>query len=184
MKYLKKLAGEHCYLSPIDIAATEIMAKWNNDMDVAINTGNASVMITFDEQEGFLNNFNNIGHAFLIIDNKADEPIGFCRLKNIDWVNRRAELGIFIGEKDYWSLGIGTEAVKLILDYGFNILNLRNVMLGVYSFNERAIKSYIKCGFKEIGRRRSSIICGGMEYDEVFMDILSDELNESKYNQF
>jgi RimJ/RimL family protein N-acetyltransferase len=48
-------------------------------------------------------------------------------------------------------------------------------MLQVYSFNERAIKSYIKCGFKEFGRRRKSILVGGKEYDEIYMDILSEE---------
>ncbi|MDM8534732.1 GNAT family protein [Clostridiaceae bacterium HSG29] len=101
------------------------------------------------------------------------------RLMGIDYINRKSYFGIFIGEKEYRNKGIGTEATKLMLDYGFNILNLRNIMLKVFSFNKGAINSYKKCGFKEIGRRRKSIIYGSKEFDEVYMDILSDEFEGS-----
>ena len=69
--------------------------------------------------------------------------------------------------------------LKLLLDYGFNYLNFKNIMLKVYSFNERAMKAYKKVGFKEIGRRRESYFLNGKYYDDVYMDILSDEFSES-----
>ncbi|MCF7815351.1 MAG: GNAT family N-acetyltransferase, partial [Candidatus Cloacimonetes bacterium] len=83
--------------------------------------------------------------------------------------------GIFIGNKNYWGKGYGSEALSLLLDYGFNILNLNNIMLETFSFNERALKSYKKVGFKEIGRRRQAIIMGGKKYDEILLDILAED---------
>lgn len=179
MKYLKKLVGENCYLSPISPEYAEILVKWSNDMDVAILTGDASNMITYDMQKNYIEGTIKNGYGFLIIRKDNDEPVGTCRLKHIDLINRKAELGIFIGEKSCWNIGIGTEAIKLILDFGFNIINIRNIMLDVFSFNERAIKAYEKCGFKEIGRRRKSVVYGNNEYDEIYMDILSEEFEGS-----
>jgi len=59
-------------------------------------------------------------------------PIGRCLLFNIDQINRQATLGIFIGKQAYWGQGFGQDAIALLLDYGFNLLNLHNIMLGVF----------------------------------------------------
>ncbi len=67
----------------------------------------------------------------------------------------------------------------MLLDYGFNYLNLNNIMLTVKSFNERAINCYQKVGFKEIGRRRKSYFLNGKYYDDIYMDILAEEFKES-----
>lgn len=75
--------------------------------------------------------------------------------------------------------GYGTEAIQLILDYGFNYLNLNNIKLDVLSFNERAIACYKKCGFKEYGRRRKSEFINGKYYDRISMDILKEEFIQS-----
>jgi RimJ/RimL family protein N-acetyltransferase len=121
-------------------------------------------------------------YAFIIVTKNDEKPVGVCRLKEVDLINRRASLGIFIGEKSCWNKGIGTEAIKLLLDFGFNVLNLQNVMLQVYSFNERAVGAYEKCGFKEFGRRRKAVIHGSREYDEIYMDILSSEFKGSMFD--
>ena len=77
--------------------------------------------------------------------------------------------------------GYGTEALKLLISYGINYLNIRNFMLRVFSNNERAIKSYKKIGFNKIGIRRKAIIANREEYDMVYMDLLSDEFLEKKW---
>ena len=82
---------------------------------------------------------------------------------------------IFIGDKDYRSKGYGTEAIRLVLEYGFKYLNLKNINLDVFAFNERAIKCYEKCGFKEYGRRRKCKFVNGVYYDVISMDILDEE---------
>ena len=73
---------------------------------------------------------------------------------NINYQNRIGTVGIFIGDESNRNNGYGAETLKLLLDYGFNYLNLNNIMLTVKSFNERAIKCYEKVGFKEFVRRR------------------------------
>ena len=97
---------------------------------------------------------------------------------NINNINRTATLGIFIGNKKYRSKGYGTEAIKLILDYGFNYLNLNNIKLDLVEFNLRALSCYKKCGFKEYGRRRRCKFIDGKYYDIIEMDILADEFKE------
>ena len=94
---------------------------------------------------------------------------------NINQKDRCAEVGIFIGDEKNRSKGYGTESLKMLLDLGFNYLNFNNIMLGVKSFNQRAIACYTKVGFKEYGRRRESYFLNGKYYDDVYMDILSRE---------
>ena len=84
-------------------------------------------------------------------------------------------MGIFIGEKEGRDRGIGTEAINLILEYGFNYLNLNSIKLDVMEFNSRAIACYKKCGFKEMGRRRQCNYINGKYYDTILMDILKEE---------
>jgi len=60
-------------------------------------------------------------------------------------------------------------ALRLLLDYGFSVLNLHSVMLEVYSYNSRAIAS-TQVGFREIGRWREPG-CRRARYDRLFMDI-------------
>jgi len=96
---------------------------------------------------------------------------------NLDHINRTAEVGIFIGEKSCWNKGYGEEAMRLLLDYAFNILNLESIMLNVYAFNTRAIRCYRKIGFKEIGRRRRARRIQGTSYDIIYMDLLAEEFS-------
>ena len=69
--------------------------------------------------------------------------------------------------------------MKLILDFGFNYLNLHSIKLDLMEFNERALKCYQKCGFKEYGRRRKCKFINGKYYDSISMDILAEEFTES-----
>jgi RimJ/RimL family protein N-acetyltransferase len=186
MTYYKKLAGKKCYLSPCDIDDAEKWAEWFNDLAVALPLGDeAYTPSTRDsERDAVESIIKSRAHIFTIVDLEDDVPLGRCLLFNVDHLNRSAMFGIFIGEKSYWGKGYGHEAAKLLLDYGFNLLNLNSIMLGVFSFNERAIRSYQKVGFKEIGRRRQARIVGDKKFDVIFMDILAEEFESVYINQF
>ena len=110
--------------------------------------------VTIESEKEYLEKHAKDEATFGIIELKTDKLLGSIGLENIDYISRKATLGIFIGEKETRNKGYGTEAIQLILDYGFNYLNLNNIKLDVLSFNERAIACYKKCGFKEYGRRR------------------------------
>lgn len=103
------------------------------------------------------------------------ECIGTCGLFGIDVNARHAELGIGIGDKDYWGRGYGREAVGLLLDYAFRFRNLRRVWLEVHAANERAIRSYRSCGFVEEGRMREHVWLGGRYVDNVILGVLREE---------
>jgi len=182
MPHYKKLVGETCYLSPCSLEDAEKWTEWDNDLEVTIPLGDeAYTPYSLEKMQDIIGEvMEQQSHIFSIVDLETDTPIGRCLLFDIDQVNRRAMLGIVIGEKEYWNKGYGQEATKLLLDYGFNLLNLHNIMLGTFSFNERAIACYRRVGFQEIGRRREARIVGGKKYDLVLMDMLAEEF-ESPY---
>ncbi|MHB1346374.1 MAG: GNAT family N-acetyltransferase [Candidatus Humimicrobiaceae bacterium] len=93
-----------------------------------------------------------IDFIFAVEDKKSKRYIGNCGLHKVSWENKTCEFGILIGEKEYWGKAFGTDTINCILKIAFNKLNMRNIKLFVYEYNERAINAYKKCGFtvKEI----------------------------------
>ncbi len=109
------------------------------------------------------------------IETKDGMHVGNISLFNCSPENRRAELGIMIGEKAYWSKGYGADAILTLLRFAFDEMNLNRVQLGTYNFNARAIACYRKCGFIEEGRLRQAIYRDGACSDMIWMGILRDE---------
>ena len=143
MKYYKKRIGNLCYLSPINIYDADKFAEWLNDLEVTKYLAISHHQLNIEHEKSILQDMiKKNTQIFSIIDKANDSLIGNCSLFDINHRSRKAELGIFIGDKEYWGKGFGTEAVKLILDYGFNILNLHNIILETYDFNKRAIEAY------------------------------------------
>ncbi|WP_041367794.1 GNAT family N-acetyltransferase [Natranaerobius thermophilus] len=175
MNYYKKLIGTKVYLSPVNPEDYEKYTEWVNDLEISINLSFAYKIFSEQQEKEMLQQMSKDGYQFAVVKKDAEELIGNCGLHNVDLINRSAELGIFIGDKNCWDGGYGVDAVNLLLDYAFNLLNLNSVYLRVHSFNDRAIQCYKKCGFKEIGRRREAYIIGGNKYDDVYMDILASE---------
>lgn len=179
MKYFKKLVGERIYLSPRSNEDAEIFTEWLNDFQVTDYIGRSAQLMSLEEEKKYLETNINAEASFVIVTLDEDKMIGTVSIENINHTDRIGTLGIFIGDKDYRSKGYGAEAINLILDYGFNYLNLHNIKLDVFGFNERAIKCYKKCGFKECGRRRECKFVNGKYYDSIQMDILSNEFTGS-----
>ena len=179
MKYFKKLVGERIYLSPRNNEEIEQFTKWLNDFETTDYLGRSANIVTLEAEKKYFEENNDKNYNFFIITLENDKLIGTIGLENYDSINRTATLGIFIGDKEYRSHGYGTEAIKLILDYGFNYLNLNNIKLDLMSFNNRALKCYQKCGFKEYGRRRKCKFINGQYYDCIEMDILQEEFKSN-----
>ena len=179
MQYLKKIVGERIYLSPKGSSEEEIekFTEWMNDFQITDYTNKSSALITLNGEREYLEGVskNTDNRNFNIVDLKEDKLIGTVGLENFNWVERSAVLGIFIGDKEYRSNGYGTEAIKLLLEYGFKYLNLHSIRLDLLAVNERAHKCYLKCGFKDTGCNRECIYINGKYYDKLHMDILESE---------
>ncbi len=89
-------------------------------------------------------------------------------------------MGIMIGEPAMRGRGLGTEAVEIIVDYGFNALNLHSIWLTTYEFNAAGRKAHARAGFTEVGRRRQCRFHAGRFWDEIHMDILAEEFTASR----
>jgi len=175
MPYFRKIVGERLYLSPVNLEDVETYTRWLNDLETTLNLQLATKVISMEWEKEFLANLNKEGSSFAIVRKENDELIGNCGLLNTDLVHKTTEFGIFIGEKKHRGKGYGTEAIRLLIDFAFNLLNLHSVYLRVRSFNEAGQHCYRKVGFKEIGRRRECVLVGGQYYDEIYMDLLAGE---------
>jgi RimJ/RimL family protein N-acetyltransferase len=113
--------------------------------------------------------------AMAIHRRSDDRLIGTCALSQLDADNGSALFHITIGEKDAWGHGFGTEATRLMIDHAFGGLGLHRVGLTVFSFNERAIRSYRSVGFVVEGRAREAIWREGRWWDEISMSILDGD---------
>jgi len=114
----------------------------------------------------------------LCIEAKVDDGwqlIGNSGFFDLDWRNRSAELGIFIGDKNFWNQGYGTEVIRLLLCHGFATLLLHRVYLRVFEDYPRAIRSYEKAGFVHEGRQRQGEYHNGEFHDVLFMSVLRPE---------
>ncbi len=101
--------------------------------------------------------------------------IGNLGLARVEWEDRRASVGIAIGEKDCWGHGYGTDAMQTLLRFAFDAMNLHRVTLDVHASNARAIASYEKTGFIREGALRQAHYQQGRYEDLVAMGILADE---------
>ena len=190
-KYLKKLIGDNIYLSPISLDDVEEYAEMVNNIKVSVGLGYLSYtnIIDFESEKEFLISAKKEKlFAVRLLEN--EELLGNIGFNSVDLLNRTATIGIMLGNPNYQRKGYGIEAVKLILDYGFSFLNLRNISLSVFEYNEAAYNLYKKAGFKEVGRLRKAVEIMGKTYDVIIMDMLKEEFQsvyikrelEKRYN--
>ena len=176
------LVGELVALGPAHKGLLPLIWKWESDLELSILTGDPSHPLTPEGIEQVYELYSKAGPdraMFAIYERTTMRPIGTAGLTSINHQHGTAEFGIGIGERDCWSKGYGTEATRLILDYAFNALGLHNLMLRVFSYNERAIQAYLRAGFREIGLRRQAQRIGRRVYDVVLMDCVASDLGDS-----
>ena len=167
--------------SPVSIrkiteADTDNIIKWRNSPEVVKNFIYRRPL-TREDHLNWLHGRVETGQVdqFIIHSNEFDADVGSVYLRDIDQKNKKAEFGIFIGEKYARGHGVGTAAAKLALDHGFKVLGLNRIFLKVHEKNERAIASYKKAGFVFEGLFRQDIIADGIKEDVVFMSVLRED---------
>lgn len=131
------------------------------------------------EEEKWFEEYRKAGKSKIFaIFSKDGTHIGNIGLHNTDQVNRRATLGIMIGQKDLWGKGHGSDAIRTALRYAFKDLGLHKVSLKVFRNNTRAVSSYEKCGFKKEGVEREQVFKDGKFHDLLVMSILDREFKD------
>ncbi|MHC0038772.1 GNAT family N-acetyltransferase [Pseudoneobacillus sp. C159] len=115
------------------------------------------------------------GYEQKAIETENSVHIGWVDLKNIDKVNKHAELGVTIGDKNFWGKGYGLSAMREMLTWGFRERSLNKIWLRVDVDNEKAIRSYKRMGFVEEGILRQDRLRNGVYVDRSRMSILKDE---------
>lgn len=137
---------------------------------------------TLEDEEKFLQSLSATKdtYAFAIEDLESGLYLGGCGLNEVDWKNGFGTVGIFIGQEEYLGRGYGTDAMTVLVDFLFNETNLNKLCLNVFSFNERAIKSYKKCGFVVEGTLRQQLFRFGRYHDELRMGLLRSEWEARK----
>jgi RimJ/RimL family protein N-acetyltransferase len=168
------IRGERVLLRPMTPDDYATMYAYKNDVEVELLGGGAPPRPhTLAEVTEFFDGMAREKPLHFAIE--ADgQFIGDCGLHSLDRVSGTAELGIGIGNRAYWGAGYGREAVRLLVDYGFRMQNLRKITLMVYASNERAVRSYAAAGFVEEGRQLAQVWSAGGYEDVVLMAAFRD----------
>jgi RimJ/RimL family protein N-acetyltransferase len=163
----------------------DAVMAWINDEEVTRNLGAPLIYpMSREAEENYLaaNASGDGPDRRWAIETLAGDYLGGISLMSIDWIDRSAQVGIVIGSKTHWGKGFGTDAMRLVLRFAFDKMNLHRVWLNVYDFNPRGIKSYEKCGFKREGIQREYRYIDGKYHDAMLMAILEDEYREVAKN--
>jgi diamine N-acetyltransferase len=129
-----------------------------------------------EQKKWFDSQVNDASKKRLIITDRATEqPIGLLGVMEIDHVNKNCELGITVGDRNYWGQPHATEAVQLILKFLFAQFNMHLVYVRVMHDNERAIRFFQKCGFIQNGVLRDMVFVNGAYHRWVWMSITEAE---------
>ncbi len=174
--------GDKVALGPMRRDLIPLYQSWINNVETLKFLANISRPLTLDEEtawyDGIVKNPDLV--SFTIYALPDYRPAGIVNLLHIDQANRRCDLGIMIGEPRLRGIGLGTESVRLAVDYAFHVLNLHSVMLETYEFNLAGVKAYTRAGFREIGRRREARYHAERYWDVIMMDVLVSEFDSPK----
>ena len=159
------IEGHSINLLPTTSEHVGIYIKWENNPKVRKYSRNV-IPITSEEQKKVLEDAKVNKRIIFEIWHKEDKKsIGFAELDDIDWINRRTELGLLIGEPEYWNKGLATEAGKLLVNYGFKELNLNKIFTAIFSPN---IGSW-RC-VEKIGMTREATLKNHEYIDGAYVD--------------
>lgn len=176
MKNTVRIKGENINLCVVrnDDEALEKYLEWMNDEEIAPFINRQDRIQQRESMGEWANKKRDFSDKVFNIVTKYGTLIGNCDIK-IDERNITGRIGIVIGEKDERNKGYGTEAIKMLLNFGFNECNLHRMDLTLNSENERALKCYKKCGLKVVGTFHEDHFCNGHFVDTLYMEILKDD---------
>jgi len=177
------LTGKQVYLRPLNSADTEAYYQLLYDADMLRLTGTQQ-HFTREQIERYIDSKSQDSSSILLLiaEEDTDEIIGDIALQDISDTNRSANLRIAISAARHQGRGYGSEAIRLLLDYGFGVRNLHRIELNVYAYNERAQHVYRKLGFQQEGIQRDALFYNHQYHDAILMSMLDHEYRERYLN--
>lgn len=170
----KAMASNRICLRPLRNEDRDLLYQWISDRELFILKAPYHPILETDHDqwtESMIHKRSDLV-PFVIEDQTTQEAIGTCQLLNINWRHRSAELQIRIGSTRHRNRGLGADAVKLLVNFGFKDLNLHRIYLHVSATNQRAIRAYMKCGFQQDGLLRDAALIDGKWVDVFVMALL------------
>jgi len=170
--------GELVALGPQRRELMPLYQRWLNDWVVMAPLGATLRSVTAETEEQLYAETGDGRHQarFTVYARETWRPVGLAGLQEIAHDHGTAEFVIFLGEREAWGRGYGTETARLLLRFGFGDLGLRAVWLRVFDFNERGIRAYRRAGFREVGRRRWAFRLGDRIADVILMECRAGDL--------
>jgi RimJ/RimL family protein N-acetyltransferase len=171
--------GRLVRLRPLEPADTEQVWRWHGDEEVTQwLEADYDLSLAQLRKHGEDRSRNSYERSVFGIETLSEgKLIGVASLFGARPEVGRAELDIWIGAKDHWNGGYGTDAVRTLCAYGFDVLRLHLISLWVVAHNERARAAYRKVGFREEGRQREAFRArDGRYHDMVLMGLLENDL--------
>jgi RimJ/RimL family protein N-acetyltransferase len=174
------LLGQKVKLRPLQSSDLGVIQYAYTDLDLQLITDGDSPPLTDTQVRTFWEEIiadpgEHLRYFAIQSLGENSNFVGACSLQQIDLRNRHAELGIWMAGREQRSQGYGTEAVRLLLGYGFEVLRLDKIYLGVYDFNEGGLRAYERVGFRYEGRLQNMLHYEGRYWDEWPMRILRRE---------
>jgi len=176
------LEGGRVRLRPISTHDLDSLMAWVNDNEVTRTLLSGRYPLTREAEAKWIEARTAVDakEVTCVIETLAGEYLGGISLFRIQEIERTAELGIVIGKKSAWGKGYGTEAMQLLVAYGFRQLNLHMIYLTVLRGNPKAAHIYEKIGFVHEGRLRNRVYRDGVYHDLLTMSIKRSEWGKQK----
>lgn len=170
------IKGENIFLKLLSSEdVTEAYVNWMRDPEVIKYLESRWNVFTFDDLKEYVKTTNDGRTNFLfgIFDIQSGKHIGNIKIGSIHPIHRNGDIGLIIGEKEFWGKNIATEAIKLITEYAFKHLNMHSLKAGMYKDNIGSLKSFEKNGYKIIGTHSKHCFCNGEYVDSIIVEKLA-----------
>tara|TARA_A100001391_G_C4963794_1_gene250721 strand:+ start:166 stop:696 length:531 start_codon:yes stop_codon:yes gene_type:complete len=164
-------------LVPIELEDIETIRKWRNNQNIQKYLREYRLFSKYQKKEWYSSMIkDNKFEMFLIKDNNRKESVGVCGVTYIDWVNRHADIHLYIGTEEVWIDNFYCPtALKLTLEYAFNTLNLNKVWAEIYEIDSKKLNFFKNKGFKVDACLRQHYYYKGKYYDSHILSLLRGE---------
>ncbi|MDQ6662348.1 MAG: GNAT family N-acetyltransferase [Chloroflexota bacterium] len=163
-------------LRPLEFDDIDTLYEWDSDTELSIYAGWVPARPRAAYRQRYEKRITEPEDDLYMFGIEVDTRlVGHVQLAEIDQTNRRAAVGILIGEKDIWGHGIGGTALRILLDYAFTVRALERIYAEVYSFNTRSQRLMKRVGFQQEGILRQHEFHNGSRQDMYTFGILKSE---------